>query len=230
MRGGVEDGQAGELRRRRKRFVGAVALFAVGAMATAVGALYVQGRSGDAETAAGILAGVGVGLGLGAVILGWKNRPWDLRWRSEPAQGRRERLLAQRARQLWLLPVVTLLLLAQATRAMSGLGDGTLRFIDYVWILLPVLYAWVVVMITMGRDHYSRQNRRYLDDELTRALRARALGTAFLVLMIGATAALALGLWRLHLGVMALPFALSAAGAAAGIRFAWLDREAGLDG
>jgi hypothetical protein len=47
--------------------------------------------------------------------------------------------------------------------------------------------------------------------------------------MAGTTIALGLGLWRLETGLIALPFALAAAGATAGLRFAWLDREAGRD-
>lgn len=135
----------------------------------------------------------------------------------------------QRARQLWVLPVVTLLLLGQASRVMVGLGTPHLRLVDTVWILMPVLYAWVVVLITMGRDQASLRNRQFLEDELTALFRARALGAAFMVLMVGATVALGLGLWRLDAGIMALPFALSAAAVTAGMRFAWLDREAGLD-
>lgn len=218
-----------EQRARTGKFVAALAVFVLGATTTVLAFLYARGQGGVDGTAIGITAGIGVGLSLGAIIMAWKTRPWDRRWQSEPAHGRRERLHRQRARQLWLLPIVTLLLLGQASRYMTGLETGELRLIDTVWILLPVLYAWVVVLITMGRDLGSRRNRRFLEDELTVLLRARALGAAFMVLMAGATAALGLGLWRLDAGIMALPFALSAAGVTAGMRFAWLDREAGQD-
>lgn len=218
-----------EQRARTGKFLGALAVLAVGATMAVFAFLSARDLSGDDATAAGIVTGIGVGLSLGAVIMGWKSRPWDRRWQTEPAHGRRERLHRQRARQLWVLPVVTLLLLGQASRVMGGIEAGDLRLVDTVWILLPVLYAWVVVLITMGRDQNSRQNRRFLEDELTVLFRARALGAAFMVLMVGATVALMLGLWRLDVGVMALPFALSAAGVTAGMRFAWLDREAGQD-
>jgi hypothetical protein len=61
-------------------------------------------------------------------------------------------------------------------------------------------------------------------------LRSRAIAAAFIVLMAGGTVAFGLGLWRTDLGIAALPFILSAAGATAGIRYAWLDREYGKDG
>ena len=53
---------------------------------------------------------------------------------------------------------------------------------------------------------------------------------AFVVLMGGVTVALGLGLWRADYGVLALPYVLALGGASAGLRFAWLDREAGRDG
>jgi hypothetical protein len=48
--------------------------------------------------------------------------------------------------------------------------------------------------------------------------------------MTGLTVALGLGLWRPQYGIMALPYVLALGGASAGLRFAWLDREAGRDG
>jgi hypothetical protein len=218
-----------EQRARSRKFAGALSLLILGMTTAALAFLFARERTGEAATLAGVTAGVGVGVSLGALVVGWKHRPWDRRWQSEPAHGRRERLHRQRARQLWVLPIVTLLLLGQASRMMEGLGTGEIRLVDKIWILLPVLYAWVVVLITMGRDQSSLRNRRFLEDELTVLLRARALGAAFLVLMVGVTVALGLGLWRLDIGVLALPYALSAAGVTAGMRFAWLDREAGLD-
>jgi hypothetical protein len=198
-------------------------------VATALGFVFGPGRDGPDATMAGVVAGVGVGLCLGAVIAAWKTRPSDRSWQTESPQSRRDRLQRQRARQLWLLPIVTLLMLAQAAWAVDDFGAAPRRAIDYVWICLPVLYAWAVALITMGLDQRSLKNRRFLEDELTLVLRARAMTAAFMVLMVGTTIALGLGLWRLEFGVMALPFALSAAGATAGIRFAWRDREAGRD-
>jgi hypothetical protein len=37
------------------------------------------------------------------------------------------------------------------------------------------------------------------------------------------------GLWRPEVGILTLPFVLAAGGASAGLRFAWLFREAGRD-
>jgi len=136
-------------------------------------------------------------------------------------------LQAQRASQLWTLPVLALLMLVMALGPARDILAGTGGMRGYFWLGLPVLYAWVITMITMGWDGNARKNRKFLEDELTRVLRARALTPAFVVLMAGVTIALILGAVRPELGVLALPFVLAMAGATAGIRFAWLDREAG---
>jgi hypothetical protein len=81
----------------------------------------------------------------------------------------------------------------------------------------------------MGWDGGSRKNKRFLEDELTQSLRARSMILAFFVLMAGATVSLGLGLWRAEVGILSLPFVLAAGGASAGLRFAWLFREAGRD-
>ena len=149
---------------------------------------------------------------------------------SEAPQRKRDRLQARRTRQLFLFPFAALLMLVVAFGGADDILAGEGETIDYVWGLLPVLYGWLCAAIVMGWDGQSRKNRRYLEDELTVAIRARAMTVAFFVLMTGATVALVLGLFRPTVGMMALTVALAAAGVTAGVRFAWLDREASKDG
>ncbi|WP_298163643.1 hypothetical protein [Brevundimonas sp.] len=188
-------------------------------------------RLGDvfSDANAGIVTGIGIGLFVVGLMIAWKLRPGGPASRGEDEPGKRERMQAQRSMLLWLFPIVTLIFLYQSTRAIPLILAGDDAVSNYMSVLLPVLYAWLAASVTMGWDGNSRKNRRYLEDELTQVLRARAIVWAFLVLMSGTTIALGLGLWRLELGLVALPFALAAAGATAGLRFAWLDREAGRD-
>ena len=181
------------------------------------------------ESDAGIVTGIGIGLFLVGLMIGWKLRPGGPAARGEDEPGKRERMQEQRSMLLWLFPIITLIFLYQSTRAIPLILAGDTGITNYVSVLLPVIYAWLAASVTMGWDGNSRMNRRYLEDELTQVLRARAIVWAFLVLMSGTTIALGLGLWRLETGLIALPFALAAAGATAGLRFAWLDREAGRD-
>jgi len=145
---------------------------------------------------------------------------------TKPVQTRRDQLQAQRTSILWTFPVVGLALLFIPWATLNDLNGDTPRAIDYLRLSLPVIYAWLVVLVVLGWDKQSWVNRRFLDDELTQVFRARALKAAFIVLMIGTTISLPLMLWRPVVGVMATIVALTAAGAAAGFRFAWLDRQA----
>ncbi len=216
-----------EARARRAKFRLALTLACIGAVATAAGFVVGSDRTGDAATGWGVLAGIGFSMIVGGAVYAWTSRPGDQRWRDERPQTRVDRLQASRAWQLWLFPMASLAFLVPGTLAIREILAGEGTFGDYLGVSLPVLYAWVVAAITLGWDHQSRTHRRFLEDELTQALRARAMIAAFGVLMAGATVAFGLGLWRAELGIAALPFALTAAGATAGIRFAWLDREAG---
>lgn len=219
-----------ETRARRTKFIGAVAAIVLGALMAGIGFAIGSARTGDEATGWGVLAGIGFGLMLGGAVLTYILRPGATGWRTEPEPLKRDRLQAQRVRQLWIFPVVTLGLLVVSTIDMQDILTGSGSFRDFIGVSLPVLYAWIIALITLGWDHQSRANRRLMEDELTTVLRARAIGAAFVVLMAGASLAFGLGLWRADVAVMSLPFVLSAAGATAGIRFAWLDREYGKDG
>jgi hypothetical protein len=219
-----------EMRRRRGKHRAALAAFALGTAATATGFVVGLQKAGDEATGWGVMAGVGVGVMLAGAVTAWLFRPGETGWQTGGEQTKRDKLQAQRAWQLWLFPLVTLAFLAQSTMAVQDILAGDGGFGDYLSAALPVIYAWVVASIAMGWDHLSRTQKRYLEDELTAVLRSRAIAAAFIVLMAGGTVAFGLGLWRTDLGIAALPFILSAAGATAGIRYAWLDREYGKDG
>lgn len=219
-----------DTRRRRGKHRAALAAAAVGAAATATGFIVGLQKTGDEATGWGVLAGVGVGLLLAGAVTAWIFRPGATGWRTEGEQTRRDQLQAQRAWQLWVFPILCLAFLAQGAHATRDILAGEGGFGDYLSVCLPVIYAWLVASITMGWDHLTRTNKRYMEDELTAVLRAKAISSAFIVLMAGATIAFGLGLWRTAAAVMALPFVLAAGGATAGIRYAWLDREFGKDG
>lgn len=207
-----------------------MALVGGGLVALIVGFAAGLGRDGDAATAWGVLAGVGFAVTFVGLVRLWIDHEARTAGDDPGGQVKLERLQAQRSRMLWVFPIVAAVFLFQGTRGAFNLIAGRGEFSDYVSVLLPVLYAWVVAMIVMGWDAHTRKNRRFLEDELTQVIRARAMTAAAIVLMAGLTIALGLGLWRPETGVVAIPFALIAGGATAGIRFAWLDRQAGADG
>lgn len=212
---------------------GGVALVVVGVMGLIGGTGFVllKGADGDQATIAGVAAGMGFAfILLGGLAMWWgrPGRPIDLATSRDGA--RREKLQRERTRQLVLFPLVLLLFMAQAQMGMQRVLGGDHNAGAYVQILLPILYGWLIPVLVMGWDLHARRNRRLLEDELTQVMRAKSMILAFVVLMGGVTVALGLGLWRADYGVMALPYVLALGGASAGLRFAWLDREAGRDG
>lgn len=218
---------------RRRYWRGGIALGAAGVLAMVGGAGFavVNGTQGDQATTAGVATGFGLGLAILGAMTAWCGRPGRPVEAAASADGvRREKLQTERTRQLVIYPVVLMLFMVQAHLAMQRALGGDHNFGVYIQILLPVLYGWLIPVLVLGWDWRAQKNRRLLDDELTQVLRARAMILAFVVLMSGVTVALALGLWRADYGVMALPYVLALGGASAGLRFAWLDREAGRDG
>ena len=212
---------------------GGVALVVVGVMGLIGGTGFVllKGADGDQATIAGVAAGMGFAFSLLGGLAMWGGRPGrpiDLAASRDGA--RREKLQRERTRQLVLFPLVLLLFMAQAQMGMQRVLGGDHNAGAYVQILLPILYGWLIPVLVMGWDLHARRNRRLLEDELTQVMRAKSMILAFVVLMGGVTVALGLGLWRADYGVMALPYVLALGGASAGLRFAWLDREAGRDG
>lgn len=227
----MDDQEVARTRRERDgRFLGSLVTVVLGLLFLGTGIVLMQTRSGEDQTVDAIAIGIGIGFIVKGVVTAWGSRPGDRRWMSEAPQRKRDRLQARRTRQLFLFPFAALLMLVVAFGGADDILAGEGETIDYVWGLLPVLYGWLCAAIVMGWDGQSRKNRRYLEDELTVAIRARAMTVAFFVLMTGATVALVLGLFRPTVGMMALTVALAAAGVTAGVRFAWLDREASKDG
>lgn len=215
---------------RIRRWQWAYLLVVVGVAVAACGFTYVVGRVGHYAMALGVMAVGGVGMVVVGAVLGWKNRPGHAADLLAEAQGdHRDRVQNGRVRQLLAFPALMLVFLGQAFGAVEAVAKGQAEFHHYLQILVPVLYGWLIPMIVMGWTGQGRQQRKYLEDELTASMRARSMILAFVVLMAGGTLALGLGLWRPVLGVIAMPFVLAAGGATAGLRFVWLDRKAGGD-
>lgn len=220
----------GEVKRalndRARRYGWGLALTAGGVVACVVGFVVGDGRTGNAATAAGVLAGVGFAVMVVGLILAAWHHPSRSQRIGERAQTKRDRLQAERSRMLWTFPLVGLALLYVAYEALGEIQAEGPSLMACLRLGMPVLYAWLVVLLVLGWDKYSITNRRFLDDELTQVFRAKALKAAFVALMACTTLALGLMVWRADVGSMAMIVSLTVAAATAGFRFAWLDREA----
>lgn len=223
----------GLARERRGRFRLGLGVVAVSVAAIAGGAVVglATGGEGDVATAGGAAVGMGAVALFAGAALAWCSRPGrPLAPVAEGQETRRDRLQRARTQQLVIFPFVMLAFMMQAHRGMQDVLAGQGDWGAYLQVSLPVIYGWLVPAIVMGWDWNTRQHRRFLDDELTQAMRAQAMMLAFAVLMAGVTVAMVLGMWRPAVGVAALPYVLAIGGATAGLRFAWLDREAERNG
>jgi hypothetical protein len=169
-----------------------------------------------------VAAGVGV---LGALmVLAWK-RGRAAR-RLESLIGRRDRLQRSRNDRIYATSItgwgMVALSLPPLWRIVQGQADGS----DLGLVIAATLAPWLVVTSVSGWDGLARLNRRWLEDEVTRDIRGRALSLGFMVLMLAMTGLFVLSLWERNWATMAFPAALMSAASAAGLRFVWLDQQA----
>jgi anti-sigma factor RsiW len=143
----------------------------------------------------------------------------------EGAVGRADREQATRAWTLLAMTFAGLILSVASAFAAQSMVSGTAEGLDWLTALNAVLYAVLVPIMVMNWDAQARKLKKWLEDELVRALQARALTAAFFVLMAGASGAYVVGLWRPEWAVIALPIVLWSAAATASLRFVTLSRS-----
>lgn len=223
-RSGLEHGE----RRRQGRMKGGVALVALGAVGMVMGAT-TAARGVVEDTSAGVITGLGFGLAVLGLVLAWTYRPGAQARSLAEAGGARDRAQRERARMLSVIPFSMIIFGGLSVRAVGEVMAGTAGFADGMMVFCGLLYGWLGPLVVMGWDGRSLKNRRLLEDELTRHHRARAVIPAFILLLTLMTALVAVGLWRSDLAVQLSPLAISVAGAAAALRFAWLERQADAD-
>lgn len=204
-------------------FKPALVLALVGAMTGIVG--WLANRRGDVVLGDGIMtaAGVATGIGVTAALFSWAGHRAGRRL--EPGSGRREREQAARVWQLTLLPLAMLMMTVAATVAAERIVHGAAEGLEWATAAVPALYAVLLPVMVMNWDAHARKMRKYLDDELIRAMQARAIIAAFFVLMAGACGVYLLGLWKADWAVIAMPAVLWAAASTASLRFAMLSRS-----
>jgi hypothetical protein len=213
-------------RRRRRRHGFALLVFMLGIIG--IGALALGEDGPDPQWAVAVAASGGVAMLVGA-ILAWISKPGEDRRRLDAIMTYRDRVQRNRTTQLF---TMSLMVLVEGIMIV-GFSDDLLagRVNEAVApLLIVVTFSWLIVMTVMEWDGGSRKMKKFLDDELSRHIRARATGLAFIVLMGGATLALAASVWAPNWTPLVLAFSLLASAGAAALRFALLDREASGDG
>jgi hypothetical protein len=199
---------------------------------------YYFGR-GSMSRASWCAAAAGGVLALAAFI--WLSRTPAAAYEPRIVAKRTDELQRSRARALWLFPVQILLfapaivketqhILDHGADPLLGLPSGiaTTGYLVMMTIgLLTMMVATLMVLIGAG---YPKAIRPVMDDELSRAQRAKAIASGFVASFVGGLIALAAGLIQPRWAVLALPFVILGSLAVAAVHFAILDRQAEASG
>jgi hypothetical protein len=140
--------------------------------------------------------------------------------------GRRDRLQRGRNDRIYATSITGWAMIAITLPALFRIAQGPATGGDIGFVVGATLSPWLVVLSVVGWSGLAQLNRRWLEDEVTRDIRRRALSFGFLVLMAALTGLFFLSLWRRDWGIMGFPAALMTASSATGLRFVWLDRQA----
>lgn len=174
-----------------------------------------------------ILAAVTIGLVVLAAVLGHALSPEARRLAASP--GRRDREQSARTRQMVALTVSSAVFALIAVLRGGEIVAGEVEFSAIAVIAAFAIIALTLPAMVMNWDGGARAAKRYLEDELTRAFRARAIATGFWVLLPGVIGVYLFGLWRPDQAIVVMPLALWAGAGAAAMHFALLNRAADAD-
>ncbi len=213
-------------RARARRFKGGLLAVGLAAAGGAMGlVLAMDGSALEQRNALIVLALAGAVAVIGAVLIATARPNAETRSLGD-GLSRRDREQRQRRATLFAMPFQALFALVLGVPAVSRLMSDAPRYSDWVMAGLVVLWAWVMPAAVMGWDGASRKAKKFLEDELTQALRGRAMTLGFVVLLAGVSGVYLLGLWRPDWAMIAFPFALAAGAVTPALRFALLDRAA----
>lgn len=173
------------------------------------------------------LAAITIGLVALAAVLGHTPGPEARRLAGSP--GRRDREQNARTGQIMTLSVSSGIFALIAALRGADIVAGELEFSAIAVIAAFAIIALTLPAMVMNWDGGARAAKRYLEDELTRAFRARAIATGFWVLLPGVLGVYLFGLWRPDQAIVFMPLALWAGAGAAAMHFALLNRAADAD-
>ncbi|MEA3016388.1 MAG: hypothetical protein QOI38_1110 [Sphingomonadales bacterium] len=136
-----------------------------------------------------------------------------------------DRLSRRRAR---MLPALAAIFLTQQAAFVTEQFESGTRTVDHVkvgaWLILSIV---LLLALTTGGFWLKRKAvRDLLDDEVTRANRAAAMGTGFVAAMIGGIALYLIALFEPVSGRQAVHLLVTIGIAAALLRFGLLERRA----
>ncbi len=222
------DSRALEAREAKRRFrfkTAMIVLMMAVTMDVAVAVAVMRGATPPTPVTVVVLTSVTLGL---AVLIAVFSHGDDAR-RLATGAGRRDR--EQRARTGRMFSVCITSAVLAVVAVLHG-GDFFVRMPEFPGMMMVIAFATVILIMpamVMNWDGEGRAAKRFLEDELTQAFRAKAIVTGFWVLLPGALGVYLAGLWRPEPAIAYMPLVLWAGAAAACLRFALLHRAAERD-
>lgn len=210
---------------RRKIGKGLLAFGLVGAALIAVQFIPFVQRDDDATASMVIAAAAAISVAAGLALLFTGRMPEEGR-SPRIAMLRAEQLQSKRQIAFLLMPVSLLFMLVGVVGAADHVLHGRpLRDVELFSIIcfLFFLVAFALLLAGRGLDRWAKP---VLDDELSRALRAKALQFGYLVLLPGVGALFAIGLYARDLAIELAPVLAALGVAAPALRLYLLERAA----
>lgn len=217
--------EAREAKRRFRFKVALIVLMMAVMVDVAVAAAVMRGTAPPTPVTVVVLASLTLGLAVLTAIFA----PGDDARRLATGAGRRDREQRARTGRMFGMCVTSAVL---AVVAVLHGGGFFARKPEFPAMMMVIAFAIVILILpamVMNWDGEGRAARRFLEDELTQAFRAKAIVTGFWVLLPGALGVYLAGLWWTEQAIAYMPLVLWAGAAAACLRFALLHRAADRD-
>ncbi len=145
------------------------------------------------------------------------------------AMMRAERMRAKRNVAFLMMPLSLGLMLMGVIQALNKEGGPEpLRHVHVFVIGAFIVFMLIFVALLSGQG-LDRWARPVLDDELSRQIRAKALGLGYLVMAVGIAGLIATSLFDRTLTIDLIPVVAALGVGSASLRLFWLERAAGGD-
>lgn len=140
--------------------------------------------------------------------------------------GRRDRLQRRRNDRIYATSITGWGLMAICIPSVWRVTQGEAPDAGIGFVVGASLSPLLTAMDVAGWGGRQMLNRRWLEDEVTRDIRRRALSMGFLVLLPAMWSLFMLGLWRVDWAMLGFLPTLMMASSVVGLRFVWLDQRA----
>jgi len=166
---------------------------------------------------------------IGGLVMLFSRTPPEAR-AGRLAMMRAEGMRARRNAAFLLMPISLVMMLIGVIQALNNFGGDLLplRHIHVFVVCAFVIFMLIFVALLSGQG-LDRWSKPVFDDELSRQIRAKALGLGYLVMAGGLGVLIATSLFDRALTIDLIPVVAALGVGATSLRLVWLERAAGGD-